>query len=129
VSVSDTSQLPRLDAILYDRPSGRNTVGHAIDTIHRLRHTIHRLRQENTALRDTNTALRDITAMLEPANFSLKAAWDHEKERADRAEAENAKRKAGLKSLLDRVRPNSEAPAWVVDELRAIFSGVVSDRA
>jgi len=37
VSVSSTEHLDRLAFILYDRPAGRNVIGHAIDTIERLR--------------------------------------------------------------------------------------------
>jgi len=48
MSVIDTRDLPRLDMILYDRPAGRNIIGHAVDTIKRLR-------QENA---DLKAALR-----------------------------------------------------------------------
>ena len=37
MSVSSTSNLQKLDAVLYDRPAGRNIVGHAIETITSLR--------------------------------------------------------------------------------------------
>jgi hypothetical protein len=37
VSVSDTKDLQKLDAILYSRPAGRNIIGFAIDEIKRLR--------------------------------------------------------------------------------------------
>jgi hypothetical protein len=37
MSVSDTELLPRLDFILFDRAAGKNVIGHAIDTIERLR--------------------------------------------------------------------------------------------
>jgi hypothetical protein len=43
-------------------------------------------------------------------------------ERAESAEAENARLRAAITSLLVRVRPNSEAAAWVVDELRAALA-------
>jgi chromosome segregation ATPase len=42
--------------------------------------------------------------------------------RAEAAEAENARLRAAITSLLVRVRPNSEAAAWVVDELRAALA-------
>lgn len=45
MSVSDTKDLPRLNAILYDRPAGRNIIGHAIDTIERLRKKVAELEE------------------------------------------------------------------------------------
>ena len=37
MSVESIEHLQRLDAVLFDRPAGRNIVGHAIDTLYRLR--------------------------------------------------------------------------------------------
>lgn len=59
--VSRTDELPKLDAILYDRPAGRAIIDHAIDTIERLRTERNeaqaRFQQAATALRETAAAL------------------------------------------------------------------------
>ena len=52
MSVSSTEQLDSLNAILYDRPAGRNIIGHAIDTILRLRQELRDHKERRPYSRD-----------------------------------------------------------------------------
>jgi hypothetical protein len=54
--VSSTRSLDRLEAVLYDRPAGRNIVEHAVETIERLRAELHALKPE--LVRDRVAALK-----------------------------------------------------------------------
>jgi hypothetical protein len=56
--VSSTRSLNRLEAVLYDRPAGRNIVEHAVETIERLQAELHALKPERDALAAENAALK-----------------------------------------------------------------------
>ena len=65
MSVSSTEHLDQLDAVLYDRPAGRNIIGHAIDTIAELRAEVARLKEQNRIL--ATTSLRDVIKSIGPS--------------------------------------------------------------
>jgi FtsZ-binding cell division protein ZapB len=52
MSVASTAELLRLDGVLLDRPAGRAIVGHAVDTIQRLRAEL--AEAEETARKSTS---------------------------------------------------------------------------
>ena len=56
--VSSTRSLNRLEAVLYDRPAGRNIVEHAVETIERLRAELHALKAEHDTSAAENAALK-----------------------------------------------------------------------
>ena len=56
--VSSTRSLNRLEAVLYDRPAGRNIVEHAVETIERLRAELHALKPEHDTSAAENAALK-----------------------------------------------------------------------
>jgi hypothetical protein len=76
------------------------------------RDTLIARRDELIAERDAALDLADKRGALQVAAY----------ERADAAEAETRRLRTALASLLDRIRPDSEAAPWVVEELRALLS-------
>ena len=81
MSVSSTESMHKLDAILHDRPAGRNIIDYAIETIKELRTRIENLQEsarKNGAFRvswdESNANWR---ALKEFEDLSVKAkAWD-----------------------------------------------------
>jgi len=59
--VNDTLQLDALARILYDRPAGRNIIGHAIDTLNRLR-------REREALAEFHRGMTDLFHRIRPGS-------------------------------------------------------------
>lgn len=64
MSVTDTKDLERLDAILFDRRAGRNIIGHAIDTIESLRKQRATMLEALVRVRDTRVFIGVIPAQM-----------------------------------------------------------------
>ena len=62
MNVSSTEHLNKLDMILYDRPAGRNIIGHAIETIENLRNVLADVRGILAARDDEDNLLAIIDA-------------------------------------------------------------------
>ncbi len=76
--VSSTRSLNRLEAVLYDRPAGRNIVEHAVETIERLRAELHALKPERDALAAEVAALKahdPLNNAVEEACGELPSGW------------------------------------------------------
>lgn len=65
MSVTSTEDLDKLGFILYDRPAGRNIIGHAIDTIESLREEVRKLKEQNRIL--ATNSLRDAIKSIGPS--------------------------------------------------------------
>jgi len=57
MSVSSTEHLSRLDAILHQRPAGRNIIGYAVEEIERLRTALRGVSSCSTCEACRNAAL------------------------------------------------------------------------